>query len=81
MKNHSSLLFLTSVDSKGKRKYKFDKALNTDDLLFLIKFMYSKKATKTNEIFTVDLKLCKRSVNIESSSIGRIEDAKISFRD
>ena len=28
MKNHSSLLFLTSVDSKGKSKYKFDKPLN-----------------------------------------------------
>ena len=40
MKNHSSLLFLTSVDSKGKNKYKFNKALNTDDQLFLISHFF-----------------------------------------
>jgi hypothetical protein len=37
MKNHSSLLFLTSVDFKGKSKYQFHncgKALSTDDKKF-----------------------------------------------
>ena len=53
-------------------KYKFQKASNTDDQNFFfltqgkvvsrfsLKFVFSKKATKIDEIFTVDLTVCSK---------------------
>ena len=54
---HSNLQGHHGIFEPGKAQYSTP---NFFDQLFLLKLMFSKKATKIDEIFTVDLMLCSK---------------------